>query len=385
MIKKQNVYKNDIAILLSLACILTNLSQLPFFINLGKTQYLSVTIWLVIVIYICLFKRKITISRGSSHILIVFGILFFFMILFQLLKGELYVNSTIFLGLMMSIYIYIVGDICTDWINERNIKLILNSYCLSTLYVSFAIFIEYFSNGLGLDSRVYVFESKNSFAQIAFVAAIIFLFMEYNKSKLGKVLQFLIVVFLCFFIMILRSRATILGLAICLMSFAVMKTSNKKVKLIVWICGITFVILLITNENFNNIIFNQILFSGRDLNNIDDLSSGRLTIIESFPMKLNGEWLTGIGNIYFECFPLSAILNYGIIIGIIFIVVSYYPLMFALKNKRKSKYHEMFFFIALGFIVNSFFEGLAPLGPGAKCYILWLLFGILQKKGAIYE
>ena len=36
--------------------------------------------------------------------------------------------------------------------------------------------------------------------------------------------------------------------------------------------------------------------------------------------------------------------------------------------------------IALSYAFNGIFEGLAPFGPGAKCFYLWLIVGVLLNR-----
>lgn len=151
---------------------------------------------------------------------------------------------------------------------------------------------------------------------------------------------------------------------------------NKKKKIIVIIGVILLLILLFISDNFNDIVLNNIIFAGRDINDLDNLSSGRISIIREFPILIKNNWLTGIGPFYFECFPLSAILQFGLFAGGILIYISLLPLITSIKRKSNDLW-EILYFLSIGYFINSLFEGLAPFGPGIKCYFLWLLFGIL--------
>ena len=100
-------------------------------------------------------------------------------------------------------------------------------------------------------------------------------------------------------------------------------------------------------------------------------------MINSFPEMISGNWFTGIGPTYFECFPLSAILQFGLPGGILIILISLQPLLVSFSRRNRSLNWNLLFLISLGYVVNGLFEGLTPLGPGVKCYYMWLLYGML--------
>ena len=139
-------------------------------------------------------------------------------------------------------------------------------------------------------------------------------------------------------------------------------------------------LLTFFSESFFEILVNNILFAGRTAINLNNLTSGRVSILSSFPEKISGHWLLGIGSTYYECFPLSCILQFGVIAGNLVILVAYSPLLFCIKLDRREPIAAIFLMVSIGYIINSLFEGLAPVGPGVKCYYLWLMFGILMSK-----
>ena len=85
--------------------------------------------------------------------------------------------------------------------------------------------------------------------------------------------------------------------------------------------------------------------------------------------------------LYFECFPLSCILQFGIITGSIIIGIAYLPVIKSLKLDRTNVYSSILVIVCIGYGINSIFEGLAPIGPGVKCYYMWLMYGILFARG----
>lgn len=178
-------------------------------------------------------------------------------------------------------------------------------------------------------------------------------------------------------LMLLKSRATIIGFGICLLYIILGKQFNRKMKYFLIMVIMVGVIALLVNDNLFDMFIGNIMFAGRNASNLDSLTSGRVSIITEFPVLIRNHWLTGIGSLYFECFPLSCILQFGIITGTIILGVSYLPLLKCLQFNRKNIYCSIFILICIGYAINSLFEGLAPIGPGVKCYYMWLMYGIL--------
>lgn len=362
-------------ILIVLACILSNLSQLPYFVNNGKTQIISIPIWFLSFI-ILLSINRFKISRYLFKLLLLTIIFIILILTLSIIYNKNYFSSSMIYSLAISLFIIIIGSLISPFFNRDTFQKILISYVLSSLIVSIVVFIKYFGFGFSLNTRIYAYSSKNSLSQILFTSVIIFYCYFKPKNNFQNIIKILIIIFQIFMLVILRSRATILGLVIVSFFIIFSKSMNKKKKIIVIIGGILLLILLFISDNFNDIVLNNIIFAGRDINDLDNLSSGRISIIREFPILIKNNWLTGIGPFYFECFPLSAILQFGLFAGGILIYISLLPLITSIKRKSNDLW-EILYFLSIGYFINSLFEGLAPFGPGIKCYFLWLLFGIL--------
>lgn len=368
---------NIFTLLFMLVIFTTNISQLPIFFTFIIIKYLVYLLW-ILLFFFSLFNNKLYIPKNYKT-LILFFVVIISSLIFEVLTNNKYIRSSMMVSLFISMFVFFIGKINSYSLSIRDFDKILNTYVISTLIVCLYIFIIFFADDLGLNSRIYAYDSKNSIGQIAYSALIILIF---NNSKINynRIFRKLSILFLFFFIIILRSRATILGLVISALIFLLSKSRSKKNKSKVIISIILLSVILIINQNARDIIIKNILLAGRNVNDLDDISSGRISIITTFPSLIKDNRITGIGDIYFECFPLSVILNLGIISGSFLLYISYAPFFYSLRNKDKSIYNEMFFYIAIGFVVNSIFEGLTPLGPGVKCYILWMLYGLLEEK-----
>ena len=185
------------------------------------------------------------------------------------------------------------------------------------------------------------------------------------------------IAFELYVILLLRSRATLVSLILAIFAIVFSRNVKKSIKVAIGLIGAIVIVLLLTNSSFNNFIFNNVIFAGRNAANLNELTSGRVDIVGSFPDKIKGYWFTGIGSTYFECFPLSAILQFGLPGGLIIIIISLQPLFASFRRRNESANWNLLFLISLGYSVNGLFEGLTPFGPGVKCYFMWLLYGLL--------
>lgn len=364
-----------VTFLIVVACFLSNLSQLPYFVSSGKTQVVCFPIWGVLFVVLLLKSHgRVSTSIVSMGLPVVAFLVL--LLIFSFFGGNDYFSSSMVYSVVISVFMFVIGIFIAPYVDVDLFHKIIISYSVSTFVVAVTVFIQYFGVGFSLNTSVYAYASKNSFAQILFTA-IVLLYCYYKpNSRMQVLLKYVIVFFEFFMVIILRSRATILSLAIVLMLIVISENMNRKLKYVILAACIFVTVLLVTNERFNNMFFNDILFAGRDISDIDGISSGRISILREFPKLIENNWLMGKGALYFECFPLSAIIQFGIIAGTLLIAVSLLPLIKAIP-KRKNEIWNTLFLLAVGFVIDELFEGLAPFGPGIKCYFLWLFFGIV--------
>lgn len=361
---------------LYLGCLLSNISQLPLFVRAGLTQRLAFPGWILLVVTIFL-SGRVKIRKPVANQITLCVILVVWLLIDTLIIGKTQFGSSMFYSYMISIFVFLLGSLSSEYVNERVLRNVNYIFIGSTLVVTANIFIEYFGVGYNLATRSYAYSSKNSVSQIIFTAIILLIVRYKPERTFGRIIKFVAIAFELYVILLLRSRATLVSLILCILVIIFTKGTNKRIKGAVTIVSIGVVVLLFTNSEFNNFIFNNVLFAGRNTADLNELTSGRVNILTSFPELIDGNWFTGIGPAYFECFPLSAILQFGIIGGALCIIIALQPLFKSFVSRHVSEDWYLLFLIAIGYSVNGLFEGLTPFGPGVKCYYMWLLFGLL--------
>lgn len=362
---------------LYLGCFLSNISQLPIFVQAGLTQRLSFPGWILLTIAIFL-SRKIRITKPTITQMSLGVALIIWLLLDSLLISKFQFKSSMFYSYMISLFIFILGSWVSEYVNERVLGNINRLFVVSIFLVSANIFVEFFGIGYNLSTRFYEYSSKNSVSQIIFTALILLIIRYTPQNAVGWLTKIGVIVFEMYVILLLRSRATLVSLLLCILVMVLARDTNRKMKAIICIVTLGVIVMLVVNEEFNNFIFNKVILANRSVANLNDLTSGRVSIISRFPQLIKGHWLTGIGPMYYECFPLSAILQFGIAGGILCIIISLQPLYKSFIFRHTSDEWYLLFLIAIGYSVNGLFEGLAPFGPGVKCYYMWLLFGLLM-------
>lgn len=369
---------------LYLGCFLSNISQLPIFVQAGLTQRLAFPGWILLTIAIFL-SRKIRITRSTMTQMGLGVALIIWLLLDSLLVSVSQFRSSVFYSYMISLFVFILGSLASEYADERVLESANKIFVLSIFFVSADIFVEFFGVGYNLSTRIYAYASKNSVSQIIFTAIILLIVRYQPKSTVGRLTKVGLIAFELYVILLLRSRATLVSLLLCILVMALARDTNKKMKATICIIVTGVIVMLVVSEEFNNFIFNNVILANRNVTNLNDLTSGRVNIISSFPQLIKGNWLTGIGPMYYECFPLSAILQFGIVGGALCIIISLQPLWKSFIFRHTSDEWYLLCLISIGYSVNGLFEGLAPFGPGVKCYYMWLLFGLLMGQKATFK
>ena len=364
---------------LYLACLLSNLSQMPLFVTAGMTQVIAFPGWIILAAVLLLNAATgtIVIRQKLLNRLFLAIVIIVIVVVESVGTGNRHLASSMTYNFLIALFIFLLGAAVAGYVSERVLRNLILIYIVSSLAVSFSIFIQYFGFGYRITSRNYAYASKNSISQIISTAVVFMIVSWKPMSTKARIAQIASLAFSLWILLLLRSRATLVSLAACIVVLAFSRSSNWKVKAAVFFACAAAVLVIMLNSSARETIVKLVILAGRDATNLDDVTSGRLRILSRFPGMIQGNWLTGIGATYYECFPLSAILQYGVVGGLLMIVFSLLPLGESFRHRKESEAWFLLLLVALGFSVNGLFEGLTPYGPGVKCYILWLLYGVM--------
>jgi len=279
----------------------------------------------------------------------------------------------------ISIVVFICGNALGNKLNEDDVEVILRWYVLGAILMGTVYFVQNLATGFNLTSRIYnnVSFNKNSAAQlISSAICILILGVNRNRTKKNTFIRIALIVYLSIVLLLFRSRSCILCFAFSILVMLLSKYTSRKVKK--WIYAILFIaaIVLIFNSGLRETLIKQVLFANRDATSLDNLTSGRIAIYSSFWDLVRGHELAGNGALYYECFYLSAIVQFGFPVGLYLWGFVIHALNNIKKIHEHFNYGWLLMILALSYSLNGVFEGLPPFGPGTKNFLLWLLFGI---------
>ncbi len=357
---------------------MTNLSQLPFFVDSGITQILSFAGWGAMLLYV--FQKKIVINKRVLYIGAVIAFFAALSLLQTWITGYDYFGTRVFYSLLISLFILFASHIIPNrTLNHSNLDRVYMAYVLSATILIIVIYFMYFAGKALFETAIYEYGSKNSTSQIAITAVVLSVFAIGNKQEKHKWIHLFCLAVNVVMLFLMRSRASIIGLVVLLLMTMFNKRLNKRVRFLLIAATAIAVIVIFTNPAAYETIVDKILFGGREIEDMDSLTSGRFSEWESFPALFADYALWGRGRYKIEAFPLSALMQYGMLGGLILIALACYPAIYAFLNRKKNKHYSILLIVMLIYLLNGIFEEISPFGPGVKCYFVWFLLGALMK------
>lgn len=364
--------------LLCVMVALTNLSQLPFFVDSGTTQYVTYLCWGILGVFTLEFGLKF--HKKVFTYVAAFLIMAIISAILTWATDRDYIGTRILYCLIVAIVVLIVSSRLPGRAlnyDYEALKPIYRIYILTSAVISVVVYLNYFQTGFSFESSIYEYGSKNSTSQIIITAIILSLFDLDCDEKAWRIFNISSLVINLVLMFLMRSRASIVGLAVISLFIIFSKSVNKKIRILVVIASIIFVCVLFNNDNFYDTVINKILLASRDADDLNAVSSGRFDQWHLFPQIFSEHPIIGRGSYKFESLPLSVLTQYGIFIGGTIILLAVYPALFAFKRKKINKHYQILLVTSLVYLLNGVFEELSPFGPGVKCYFIWFLLGIL--------
>ena len=257
--------------------------------------------------------------------------------------------------------------------------------CFAASFIYGIVVYRHFLSGADMFSTIYAYDAKNSAAQILLSSCII-LFTLYKPQKyVTKIVEYLSLTVLLLIMILLKSRATLLGFLYVLFFFS-FSYKNKKVRRLFILLGVVALLFIFSNPSIYNTVVNGILFANRDVRDMNQLTSGRVDLMQDSISLFLSSPLIGVGNKYFDCFPVIILTQYGILGGL---------LVFAFVGKRikeclvvldkTNKLELSAYLLMITYLLDSLFEAQPPFGPGVKCFPLWMIWGIMLSRRSLSD
>lgn len=373
-----NGVKNRVVIfLVFIAITVTIITQLPFFIE-KDLNVIGVYVWIPILLCVS-FRNAIKINKNIYIPIICFLIYSFLLLLFNTF---FYTDPMIscFRSFLMSISMFLIGYSLANILDEKQfVKSIV--YAVLIGGVIFAINIKntvfYI---VDLDSITYVYSAKNSSSKIIFSCFVLVAFLYTPNLKITIYLKYLILIFFIYVILIMKSRSTILALIIPLI-IVIFCSKKRNVRKYTYIVLFVLILLCLCMPNLPELIFNKIILNNQIDADLDTISSGRIWMIRNFFMVFSDYAFVGGSSIFVENFYLKTLLEVGVIGAIpVFIFLLWFCYMLKKYFNFANPVDLSCLILLFVYYMDGLFDGMAPFGPGAKCFMLWLTIGFIINK-----
>ena len=240
-------------------------------------------------------------------------------------------------------------------------------------YIVYANFLR----GSDMFSMIYAFHQKNSAGQIILSCSIIGSLLYTPSRKITKLIYWGTIAFNTFIIFYMKSRATLVGFFFVIAYFAFCY-KDKRVRWAFILMTLAAILYIFLNDNAYHVVVDGILLANRDTTDLNELSSNRVEQFNHCVEMINDKPFFGNGVHYFDCFPVSVVVQFGFIGAFIMFFFIRYILKFCFyRIDHSDKVDIVAFLLMLSFLLNSLFEAQPPFGPGVKCFLLWVVWGIM--------
>jgi len=358
--------------LIAIIVFYSNITYFPFLTSYEFINTVTYFLWGVLFLWVVLSGTRIP----NSAFVYVMCVLAFdvYVGVMEIFSLNNYFYSRFVYPVNMCLFLLIIGIGIAKNITKEKLVFYFKSYINSALLLGIIIYFQYFRNFNWVDSMSYLVIQKNGIAMIFLIAII---FCVYIGDNISKIKRTLLISAFAMMLLMLKSRAVILGLFLVIIYWFLKLNRKKKILFILLSCFLTFYFVEFTTVP--NYLVDNLLFNNRYDMGLDSVSSDRLTHLSIFNENFFDCPILGRGTYYLESFPLAALMSYGIIGSFPLFILSFLPVVSVIKNKEdigSLKIGEFLIAIWMIYFSNGIFEELAPFGPGVKCYILWVLTGI---------
>lgn len=276
----------------------------------------------------------------------------------------------------------------------RNMEFI--SRCMKVFSIA-ALFLGLYSIFTNLGSFViseqYAFQVKNSSGVLlasAIISCAFIINQTDNSSSKFSWIGIMILLFMC--LLTFRCRTGIIAV-ICALTYFLYKSEilNKVIRNpFLGIFFLIIVALILTETIQFDYLYNS-LFANKDINSIDDITSGRLSTYEQglrvfYENELLGNSILNYNLPPIDNFVISNLVHYGFLGSLlvipIYIYIWYITVIGMIKNRGGSLLPFLLMFILC---ITSFTEGPYPFGPGTPVIFGWFILGWYYRNSEEYS
>lgn len=320
----------------------------------------------------------VKISKATKTFLIGYVLLFLYCLFMETFSSSNYLGGTYFRTLLIPLTVVITAETNASDISEEEFVSILKWYVAAAFVYAIYVNVTFFpSLSSWLNQVRYIFDDKNSAAQIWSSAALLALYVSSDQRTnrgwvwKGATIYLLVVIALS------QCRTAILGLAVGYLFYIIVYAEKKVIHLA---SVVTMTIIALSVPKIYSYVYKVFFISNQYALNVDVFSSGRLRIFQEALTIIKDHFLTGIGNYYVDCSYLMIICETGIIGFVIIEFIWMTRIRHNIGIKTEDHLLHVLSIITIFFIICSLLEGLPPFGPGVASFMFWFLSGYAKHR-----
>lgn len=353
------------------------LSQMPEFNRYLRPAMFAC--WIVVLIYALLAKKSVYINSYIKTFALTMLFVLFHNIAAFFIYDKIQLSNYLKVALIPLFIFFTIFQV-SGYINYEQFERMLITYCVCGFFLAIHLHIKYIPNiNDWLSSRVYIYESKNSAAQIFISSVLILLFYFKSKKTLVNILKNVSAVYLLMVSVLLQCRTAVLGL-VCALAYFIFIRSNNKKRIVFLILILLGVLIVVSNKNLLEIVEHAFVLDKYEDADINELSSGRINLWIRALRNFSKNPIFGYIYYYVDCMYISIYAALGILGGTAMLIPwfkrisrNFRALKFAQNHKTHTKLEETVCYLTIFYIVESLLEGYPPFGPGACSAMFWFI------------
>lgn len=308
-------------------------------------------------------------STFSLHFIAAYLIYFSYCSIMSLYNNDFLSGSYIHLMIIPAM-VTIVADCYRTYLDKYSLEKILKIFVLASVFLGLWAHISFFSSYTEwVNSKVYLYASKNSAAQIWGTSILIVAFYFRYALKTERLFWYAISLYLMIIMMLSQARTAMLGLLVIGGFYFFNHVKNKIFFLFVGYVGV----LVALNTDSAISFFSQVfLINKYDISDINSFSSGRIMLYKHALDSISDNLLFGVGKWYVDCSYISVFAESGLI-G--FVIIESIWLHRIVTNINS---HNVFLScLTIFYFIESCLEGYPPFGPGVSSFMFWMISELL--------
>ena len=318
----------------------------------------------------------------SNTFLLMFGLTIVLLMLEYLLLMGTHKDSFIIKVVPLPLMCYLVGILYTKLIHEKAISNCLKAFFAISFIMFSYIFVEYIGSfSTWLNANYYVYEQKNSAAQIIGCVIIMSAFLLKTNSKWLSIGKTIALGFLFLIIIAMQCRTALIALIFTAAVYYFTILRGRK-RVAVTILFVIALIIVINSDNLSQFVIKSFVFNERQTRNLDYFTSGRLTHFKNAWELFKEHPLFGTGHHRVDNLYLTILSDVGLFgfVPIIFLWLSRIARNISAFRKEKTPFTSCVLCLTVFYLFESFAEAYPPFGPGVCAFMFWVVCAFVDTK-----